>query len=120
MQTWNTKRHQCLDLTATEQLLPTRRGGKILRCIEWIQDHMIRRGILLTEQEQFLGYSEQIRSTTWKGSLVSQAAMPALPRKNYMHMCPEIQSQPIQPRLRTTSAYWPLEVKSYLDEQIAS
>jgi hypothetical protein len=117
MRAWNTKKHHCLDLTVTEQM--TQKTHLTVRTVlEWVQDQLIRRGILLTEPEQFLGYSEQMHKTwqhpTWRGSPVSNAVMPILPRqKRYYVTSEEEIDQPILPRLKTTSAYWPLEYKSY-------
>jgi len=129
MYTWNTKKHNCYDLSATEPITDKQpnnfynSNSFFYKMIDLVYEHFLRHGILLLEQEQKQEYSKRIYRR-WdregiNGSIVSKAVSPTqwLIKKTYSAIQLERSYVIVQhSKLKTTSAYWPIEKRTYEDE----
>lgn len=122
MYTWNTEKHDCYDLTATEPMPHKQPSSFVYKIYERVYEHFLRHGILLLEQEQKQEYSRRIYKRWDKegsnGSIVSKAVSPSqwLVSKKYSAIQLEKSYTIVRSSLKTTSAYWPYEKRTQEDE----
>lgn len=88
-------------LSITEKITDT--FSLLKKCRKIAQDHLIQRGLALTEYEQNLGYIDLIQKR-WKKEegITSKAITTSSAEKHYVYCCIYDRKH-----LRTTNAYWP-------------
>lgn len=94
-------------LSITEKITET--FSFLKKCKKIVQDHLIQRGLALTEYEQKLGYINQIQKK-WKSeeSMTSKAVTTSVAKKRHTYYYIYDKK-----RLRTTNAYWPYITLKY-------